>query len=87
MKLWKEGFRYAKSGVMLTDFYEEGIRQQQLFADEGNPALMTVIDQINQQHSKNAIYFAAKGTQQHWSLKRGLLSPAYTTKWADIPKI
>jgi DNA polymerase V len=91
LKLWKEGFRYAKSGVMLTDFYDDGIRQQQLFADEAgskcNPALMAVIDQINQQHSRNTIYFAAKGTQQNWSMKRGLLSPAYTTCWSAIPKV
>jgi len=90
-KIWKDGYRYAKSGVMLTDFYDEGIRQQQLFADESgskcNPALMSVIDQINQQQSRNAIYFAAKGTHQNWSMKRSLLSPAYTTKWSDLPKI
>ena len=90
-KIWKEGYRYAKSGVMLTDFYDEGIRQQQLFADElgsrCNPALMAVVDQINQQHSRNAIYFAAKGTRQNWSMKRDLLSPAYTTCWSAIPKV
>lgn len=90
-KIWKDGYRYAKSGVMLTDFYDENILQQQLFADESgsecNPALMAVIDQINQQHKRNAIFFAAKGTQQNWSMKRSLLSPSYTTKWSDLPKI
>ena len=63
-------------------------RMQQPFANESdskcNPA---VIDQINQKHSKNIIYFAAKGTKQNWSMKRSLLSPAYTTKWSDLPKI
>ncbi len=77
-KIWKEGYRYAKSGVMLTDFYDEGIRQQQLFANKASsksdPALMAVIDQINQQHNRNAIYFAAKGTKLNWSMRRSFLA-------------
>ncbi len=97
-KIWKDGYRYAKAGVMLADFYDEGIEQLQLFADPGiggvneptyvyraNPALMTVLDEIN--HSGKAkIFFAAKGFQQDWAMKRQLLSPAYTTKWAELPK-
>jgi len=98
-KIWKDGYRYAKAGVMLADFYDEGIEQLQLFADaansevsesmpvyRANPALMTVLDEIN--HSGKAkIFFAAKGFQQDWAMKRQLLSPAYTTKWAEIPKV
>ena len=97
-KIWKEGYRYAKAGVMLADFYDEGIEQLQLFTDAANggvneaapvyrvnPALMTVLDEIN--HSGKAkVFFAAKGLQQDWAMKRQLLSPAYTTKWAELPK-
>ena len=97
-KIWKDGYRYAKAGVMLADFYYEGIEQLQLFADtanggvsestpayRANPALMTVLDEIN--HSGKAkVFFAAKGLQQDWAMKRQLLSPAYTTKWAELPK-
>jgi DNA polymerase V len=98
-KIWKDGYRYAKAGVMLADFYDEGIEQLQLFNDashggvrestpvyRANPALMTVLDEIN--HSGKAkVFFAAKGLQQNWAMKRQLLSPAYTTKWAEIPKV
>jgi DNA polymerase V len=97
-KIWKDGYRYAKAGVMLADFYDEGIEQLQLFTDAGsasvheetpvyraNTALMSVLDEIN--HSGKAkVFFAAKGLQQDWAMKRQLLSPAYTTKWAEIPK-
>ena len=97
-KIWKDGYRYAKAGVMLTDFYDEGIEQLHLFTDAAsgnvqeakpsyrtNPALMTVLDEIN--HSGKAkVFFAAKGLQQDWAMKRQLLSPAYTTKWVEIPK-
>jgi DNA polymerase V len=98
-RIWKDGYRYAKAGVMLADFYDEGIEQLQLFTDaanggvneeapvyRANPALMTVLDEIN--HSGKAkVFFAAKGLQQDWAMKRQLLSPAYTTKWAEIPKV
>jgi len=97
-KIWKDGYRYAKAGVMLADFYDEGIEQLQLFADTGsasvneaapvcrtNTALMSMVDEIN--HSGKAkVFFAAKGLKQDWAMKRQLLSPAYTTKWKDIPK-
>lgn len=87
-KIWKDGYRYAKSGVMLTDFYDNNITQYDLFGEAspvtGNTKLMSVIDQINQQHQKNAIFFAIKGTNQDWSMKRNLLSPAYTTNWSDL---
>lgn len=97
-KIWKDGYRYAKAGVMLADFYDEGIEQLQLFTDaangvvneaapvyRANPALMTVLDEINLS-GKAKVFFAAKGLQQDWAMKRQLLSPAYTTKWAEIPK-
>lgn len=88
-KIWKDGYRYAKSGVMLTDFYDNDITQFDLFGETspttfGNSKLMSVIDQINQQHRKNSIFFAIKGTNQDWSMKRNLLSPAYTTNWSEL---
>ena len=84
---------------MLADFYDEGTEQLQLFTDaanggvsettplyRANPALMIVLDEIN--HSGKAkVFFAAKGLQQDWAMKRQLLSPAYTTRWRDIPKV
>jgi len=33
------------------------------------------------------VFFAIKGVEQHWAMKRQLLSPAYTTRWDEIPRI
>ncbi|WP_425439639.1 DUF4113 domain-containing protein [Photobacterium proteolyticum] len=30
---------------------------------------------------------AAQGTEQKWAMRRKLLTPQYTTQWADIPSI
>jgi DNA polymerase V len=126
-KIWRDGYRYAKAGVMLADFYDDGIEQLPLFTDSSNTpqrassaanselcrqhqvqqpaanysvsqpplsthhstqdrALMSVIDLIN--HSGKAkVFFAVKGIEQHWAMKRQLLSPAYTTQWDEIPRI
>lgn len=92
-KIWKDGYRYAKAGVMLADFYEQQVEQLCLFAEapaatgasENRSCLMTVVDQINQT-GKSKVFFAAKGLQQDWAMKRQLLSPAYTTQWTELPK-
>lgn len=87
-KLYRPGYRYAKAGVMLTDFYEHHAYQQDMFqADpvrKGSKALMEVIDNIN--HSRlGRVFLAAQGTSTPWSMKREHLSPAYTTQWSDLP--
>lgn len=88
--IWKDGFRYMKAGVMLSDFYSQGVAQLGLF-DEYQPqanssALMQVIDSIN--HSgRGSIGFAGKGIQKSWEMKRRMLSPGYTTRYTDLPLV
>ena len=88
--IYRAGYRYAKGGVMLTDFYERGAFQQDLFrADNTNinsKALMNVIDKINHSGLGN-VFFASQGVSPHWSMKREHLSPAYTTRWDELPKV
>lgn len=87
-RIWLDGHRYAKAGVMLNDFTPSGVSQLNLF-DEVKPrkhsdALMKVLDGIN--HSgKGKVWFAGRGISPEWQMKREMLSPAYTTRWEDIP--
>ena len=87
--IWKEGYRYQKAGVMLGDFYSQGVAQLDLF-DENSPRrnsqkLMAVLDKLNSQEGRGTLYFAGQGIQQHWQMKRAMLSPRYTTRYADLP--
>jgi len=88
--IWKDGYRYAKAGVMLSDFYSQGVHQQDLFTSpdsiKGNSVLMSLLDQINEQHP-NSLYFGSKGTIQNWGMKREQLSPAYTTSWKGLIRV
>ena len=87
-KIWHPGHRYLKAGVMLQDFYSQGVAQLNLF-DEYQPRpnserLMAALDQINQS-GRAGVWFAGQGNQQTWSMKREFLSPAYTTRVSDLP--
>ncbi|MBX9489957.1 DUF4113 domain-containing protein [Yersinia enterocolitica] len=87
--IWREGFRYQKAGIMLNDFCDKP-GQIDLF-DEMPPRadsdpLMNIIDKINQS-GLGKIWFAGQGINQAWAMRRDLLSPCYTTKWSDLPKV
>lgn len=89
-QIWKAGYRYQKASVMLTDFWPPGSYQQNLFETRSSKpksqALMQVMDNINAS-GKGRVFLAAEGIEQEWQMKRGFLSPAYTTRISDIPKV
>lgn len=87
-QVWMDGHRYMKAGVMLSDFYSQGIVQLNLF-DEYRPhanseTLMRVIDGLNQS-GKASLFFAGQGIEKCWAMKRDMLSPAYTTRITNLP--
>jgi len=89
-RIWKNGFRYAKAGVMLSDFYDPGMFQPGLFDDvstrSNSQQLMSVLDTINQSGA-GKVFFAGQGLKKDWSMKREHLSPAYTTRWDQLPRV
>lgn len=89
-RIYRPGYRYTKAGVMLSDFYQPGVFQASLFdVHEPKPkskALMNVLDTLNRQKT-GTLYFASQKSKADWHMKRERLSPAYTTRWADIPKV
>ncbi|WP_049283257.1 Y-family DNA polymerase [Citrobacter braakii] len=86
--IWKDGHRYQKAGVMLGDFFSQGIAQLSLFDDNaprrGSEKLMEVLDHLNAKDGRGTLYFAGQGIQQQWAMKREMLSPRYTTRYSDL---
>lgn len=87
-RIWVNGHHYAKAGCMLNDFTPTGFSQLNLFDEvqprERSDQLMKVLDGIN--HSGlGKIWFAGRGIDPEWQMKREMLSPAYTTRWNDLP--
>lgn len=89
--VWKEGHRYQKAGVMLGDFYSQGIAQLNLFDDnaprKNSEKLMAVLDALNAKNGRGALYFAGQGIQTRWQMKRDMLSPRYTTRYSDLLQV
>lgn len=89
-RIWLDGYRYMKAGVILGDFFNQGVAQLQLFDPYGpranSEALMQVVDRINQQ-GRGTLWFAGQGIEKSWAMKREMLSPAYTTRFADLPVV
>lgn len=86
--IWRDGHRYAKAGVMLGDFSSGSMAQLALFDDTPprptSAQLMSVMDKVNNS-GMGRLWFAGQGTAPVWQMKREMLSPAWTTRWKDIP--
>lgn len=86
-QIWKPGYRYQKGGVMLGDFFSQGVAQLNLF-DEYQPKknsdqLMATLDKIHKD-GVGKVWFAGQGIQRGWAMKREMLSPAYTTRFNEL---
>jgi DNA polymerase V len=87
-QLYKPNVRYYKCGVGLMGLHNEELFQYDLFTPSNdNTKLMACMDTINAQHGRSTVHIAAKGFEQKFAMRRAFLSPQYTTKLRDIPKI
>ncbi len=88
-RIYRAGFRYQKAGVTLADLGPAGIGQGELFGDqamlEAAPSrLMATLDEINLRMGFGTLRLASEGADQAWKMKRGNMSPAYTTDWNEL---
>lgn len=87
-QIWRDGYRYQKAGIMLNDFCSRP-GQIDLFDDTppraNSDSLMKVVDRINGT-GLGKIWFGGQGIDKVWKMKREMLSPAYTTRWKDLPR-
>lgn len=86
--LWREGYRYAKAGIVLLDLYQPGdMPVADLFASrdpEKSKALMTALDAVNGRFGRNTVRPGAIAETPAWGMRRGNLSPCYTTRETDF---
>ncbi len=85
-KIYKPGYAYQKAGVVLMNLMDASTVQMNLFSKaKDHSRLMRVMDQINDNWGKGTLHLAAEGVRKDWSMKREKKSPAYTTRWAELP--
>jgi DNA polymerase V len=87
----RKGYSYKKCGVALLDLSRPENLQHDLFQAPtvGNEALMDTLDAINRKFGRNSAGFAASGWKENpaWGMRQKNVSPHYTTRWADLPRI
>jgi len=81
--IWRDGYRYAKAGVVLLDLVHPAERPRDLFPStdrESRARLMTALDTVNLRYGRRTLSPAAAGIgHASWSMRRQKLSPQYTT--------
>jgi DNA polymerase V len=86
--IYKPGHRYLKAGVGLLDVSDRQFNQYDLFhkgQSSSSDKVMKVLDRTNLEHGRNTLFIGSEGVVRKWAMRQQYKSPAYTTRWADIP--
>ncbi len=93
-RIYREGFRYKKVGVMLSGLEPKFGRQGNLLdclpgeaeKDKARDALMQVSDALNARYGRGTVRYAAGGAgeERRWHMRQAFRSPRYTTTWEEL---
>jgi DNA polymerase V len=85
-KIYRPGYAYQKAGVCLMDLSDAATVQKSLFcSSKDNTRLMQAMDRINATFGRGTLHSAAEGMRKEWTMKREMKTPAYTTRWDQLP--
>lgn len=91
-KVYDPDFGYKKAGIVLGGLRPQSAWQLELGGDvsklERNLKLMRAVDYINTKQGSRVVRHASEHLRRtNWFSRRQMRSPAYTTKWSDLPTI
>lgn len=93
-QIFEPGYKYYKAGVMLLDFSALETLQLDLFTPSLTPQqeektlnLSKAMDSINHRFGRSTIVHGSCGLNLHWKDRKQRVSPAYTTRWEDLPQV
>jgi len=88
-KIFRDGYPYAKAGVLLSQFSHPAFIQKSLFEAtdqqylKQDTNLMRTIDELN--GSQTQIYYASQCPANLSPIQKEMVSPKYTTNWWELP--
>ena len=89
-RLWRDGFRYSKCGVMITELMPETIRQPALWGEldrEKRERAWRAMDKLNATLGRDTVRILGAGPKDAaWKLRAEHRSPRWTTRWDELPK-
>jgi DNA polymerase V len=80
--VWKEGYRYAKAGVVFVDLYPQAQLPPSMFPSRDpvqSARLMSALDAVNARYGRGTLRPGGTAASTQWAMRRGRLSPRYTT--------
>lgn len=89
-RIFREGYEYKKTGVILSTISAQTSIQGNMFHAvnfEKHARLMNVTDELNSRYGRNTLKLAAQGDGIAWRIRQEKLSPCYTTRVNDVPKV
>lgn len=89
-KIFQEGYRYKKAGVMLSGIVPQGDLQQNIFDTIENrdkrQELFRAIDKINAASGAQKVRFAVQ-EQKNWTVKKEFRSPNYLSNLNELMEV
>ena len=83
---YQAGFSYRRAGVCLSEISSADICQMELFPEQSEDRLASVMDTINDRFGAGALRLSHNDPHtRNWSPQRELMSPRYTTHFAELP--
>jgi len=90
-EIYRSGYQYKKSGVLLMGLHPKSSVQKTLFDDPVEQAksdsMMHVMDAINRKMGSGSMTLVASGVRKRWAMRRDQKSPNYTTEWDELPEV
>jgi DNA polymerase V len=87
-KVYQSGYRYAKTGVTLSNIISNSDIQTDLFSeqhDEKNTELMNALDSLNGRYGLGTIKMGAEVTNNLWRSNSEWKSQNFTGSWDELP--
>ena len=86
-RMWREGYRYAKARVIFVDLAPIATLSAQLFITRDpvkSAKLMGALEGLNARYGRGTLRPAATEPEAPWGMRRGRLSPRYTTHLGEM---
>ncbi len=87
--IFREGYSYAKAGVLLSGIDLPEALQQNLFIsrDDRRQRLELAVQQLKSNYGRRVIHTLSSGGEHSWAMRQEYLSPRYTTNWKELPMV
>ncbi|WP_419805711.1 DUF4113 domain-containing protein [Terriglobus sp.] len=90
-RLFRDGFRYAKCGVMITELLPETVQQPALWSEldrERRERVWKTVDRLNATLGRGTVRVLSAGPKDAaWNLRAEHRSPRWTTRWEELPRV